>query len=134
MNVIVCVDNELGMMFNNRRQSRDIKACEDMLKLSGGNLVIAPYSEKLFTELSGYRIVDDPLGEAVSGEYVLIEDRGLLEYVNKIEKIVLYHWNRDYPSDKKLDTPPTQHGFHLVDSYEFEGRSHEKITREIYER
>lgn len=134
MNVIVCVDNELGTMFNHRRQSRDVKVCEDMLKLSGGNLIIAPYSEKLFAELGGYTVSEDPLRAAGEGEYVLIEDRGLLEYVDKIEKLILYHWNRDYPSDKKLDTPPTQHSFRLVDSYEFEGKSHEKITREIYER
>ena len=131
MNVIVCVDNELGMMFNNRRQSRDIRACEDMLRLSGGNLVIAPYSAKLFAELEGYRISDDPLGEAMCGEYVLIEDRGLLRHVDKIEKIVLYHWNRDYPSDKKLDIDLSK-GWILSSTEDFAGNSHEKITMEIY--
>ena len=133
MNVIVCVDDHMGMMFNKRRQSRDIKACEDMLALAGGRLVIAPYSEKLFCELSGYTVSDDPLS-AERGEYVFIEDRALLPVVEKIEKMIVYHWNRSYPTDKKLDTPPTEHGFKLVSTYEFAGKSHDKITREIYSR
>ena len=134
MNVIVCVDDGMGMTFNNRRQSRDVRACLDMLELSGGDLIIAPYSEKLFRELGGYKLSLNPLDTAGGGEYVFIEDRGLSEHLHKIERLVIYHWNRAYPSDKKLDTPPTQHGFRLVDSYEFEGKSHPRITREIYER
>ena len=134
MNVIVCVDDGMGMMFNNRRQSRDVRACEDMLTLAGYDLIITPYSEKLFRELGGYRLSINPMDTAKSGEYVFIEDRGLIEHVEKIEQLVIYHWNRAYPSDKKLDTPPDKHGFKLVDTYEFEGKSHPRITREIYER
>ncbi len=134
MNVIVCVDDSMGMMFNNRRQSRDVRACEDMLALAGGDLIITPYSEKLFRDLGGYRLSINPLATAGKGEYVLIEDRGLAQHVDGIERLVIYHWNRSYPSDKKLDTPPAQYGFKLIDTYEFEGKSHPKITREIYER
>ena len=51
MKVIVCVDDNNGMMFNNRRQSRDRILIEDVVKnVIGGNLLMAPYSEPLFKD------------------------------------------------------------------------------------
>lgn len=51
MTVIVCLDNANGMMFNHRRQSRDANVVKDILKtINGASLLIAPYSEPLFSQ------------------------------------------------------------------------------------
>ena len=56
MKVIVCLDERRGMMFNNRRQSRDSVLIEDVVKdLCGEKLFISPYSEKLFENSYGLR-------------------------------------------------------------------------------
>ena len=49
MQVIVCVDDNGGMMFNKRRQSRDRVLCEYVMRLSEGHQVyMSAYSDKLF--------------------------------------------------------------------------------------
>ena len=49
MKLIVCLDERKGMMFNNRRQSRDRVLIDNMIKMVGDDkLYIAPYSESLF--------------------------------------------------------------------------------------
>ena len=47
MKIIVCVDNQNGMMFNHRRQSQDCVLRKRILELTGGNECIQP--ETVFT-------------------------------------------------------------------------------------
>ena len=75
MNVIVCLDDKNGMLFNKRRQSQD-----------------------------------------------------------KINTLIIYKWNRIYPADLHFDINVNDVSWELIDSEEFNGSSHEKITREIYRR
>ena len=58
--------------------------------------------------------------------------QGILE--GDISRLIIYNWNRRYPFDRQLDISPAKMGFKLVSVTEFEGSSHEKITKEIYER
>ena len=44
----------------------------------------------------------DFLQKAGPKEYALLEDREAAPYLDRIEKIVLYHWNRSYPGDFSL--------------------------------
>lgn len=49
MIVIVCIDDEFGMLFNQRRQSRDCILTEDILKTVGDKrLLIDKFSKTLF--------------------------------------------------------------------------------------
>ena len=43
MKIIVCVDNQNGMMFNHRRQSQDRVLRKRILELTGGKKVIRIY-------------------------------------------------------------------------------------------
>ncbi len=53
MKLIVCLDDKNGMMFNNRRQSRDKILIENMLELcKDKKLYTSEYSSKLFPENS----------------------------------------------------------------------------------
>lgn len=134
MNIIVCVDDKNGMMFNKRRQSRDRVLIQDVLKEVGENLLwMNNYSAKQFTDCK-VNISEDFMNLAKLGEYCFVENISLKEYENQIERIILYHWNRNYPADFYFDIDVTTALWQSVKVEEFVGSSHEKITKEIFER
>lgn len=132
MIVAVCVDDKGGMLFNSRRVSRDRAQQQDLLALCGEvPLWIGTFSEKLFSWAVGHTQVDDSfLEKAGAGEICFAEDRPLKGLEDRVEKIILYRWNRVYPSDVKFDLDLS--AFCLTEQVEFAGTSHETITREIY--
>lgn len=132
MIVILCLDDKKGMMFNNRRQSKDKFVIQDILKLvDGKKLFISSYSESLFQGLESNLIIDDNfLNNVAKEDYCFVENNNLKDFSEKIEKIIVYKWNRIYPSDLKLEIPIQD--WNLIDSFEFSGNSHDKITREVY--
>ena len=139
MNLIVCLDDCGGMMFNRRRQSRDRRVIADILALIGrSRLWISPYSAVLFeeTEECEARILaeEDFLQMAEKGDWCFVEDRSCAPFVTKMDKVVVYRWNRRYPADLLFDIDLQASGFCVVESKDFEGYSHETITREIFER
>ena len=135
MEVIACVDDDYGLMFNKRRQSRDRIVTDHILQDSSGRLLYtAEYSAQLFTEADQSRIIARPdfLECAGPEDCCFVEDSRLLPYESKIDRIILYRWNRKYPADLYFDIPLTEHGWRLNESIGFPGNSHEKITREVY--
>ena len=90
-----------------------------------------PYSAPLF---AGSEICADEafLERAGEGEVCFVENNSLRGMEKKAETVILYRWNRTYPADFYLDTPPEECGLVLSESREFEGSSHEKITEEIW--
>lgn len=132
MIVILCLDDKKGMMFNNRRQSKDKFVIQDILKLvDGKKLFISSYSESLFQGLESKLIIDDNfLNNADEEDYCFVENNNLKDFSEKIEKIIVYKWNRIYPSDLKLEI--TIQDWNLIGRFEFVGNSHDKITREVY--
>ena len=132
MKVIVCLDERLGMLFHNRRLSRDRKVIEDICKRTE-KLYISAFSETLFQEMEVNLCVDEAfLEKASAGEVCFAENQFLKNYEEKIEELVVYQWNRSYPSDVQIDLPI--HTWKMVNEEEFEGFSHEKITRQVYVR
>ena len=134
MRVVICVDEKGGIVFNNRRQSRDRILIEDLRKTVGSEcLVVSPYTAKLFEEhWPGLKICDNPLVHAGDQDFCFVELVGISEYKNKISELTIYNWNRHYPADKVLDLRPEDIGLTLKESYDFVGSSHDKITKEIY--
>ena len=132
--VVVCVDDRGGMMFNHRRQSRDRAVVADVIaSLAGGRLWIAPYSEKLFAETgAAYTVSEDFLSLAGEGDTCFVEDRQLSPWADRIDEVILYHWNRHYPSDLQFDLSLSALGFRLREVSEWKGYSHEKITKEVF--
>lgn len=153
MKIIVCVDNQNGMMFNHRRQSQDRVVRKRVLELTGGKkLWMNAYSQKQFLQdLQGNGTMperQEPSGQsgqqgqiqadeaflekAGTGEYCFVEDKDVAPYESQIEEVILCHWNRDYPADMyfKMDLS----GWKLAEMQEYEGSSHEKITEERYVR
>ena len=124
MILIACVDDNFGLMFNNRRQSKDRVVIQRIVEIIRDNpIYMSIYSKELF---EGENIVisnENP-------EFYFLENEEINDFSN-IEKIILFHWNRIYPNDRKFDLPKA---FKEVSKTEFEGYSHEKITEVHYEK
>lgn len=128
MKLIVCLDDNKGMMFNNRRQSRDRVLIENVLEYcKGEKLYTNEYSSKLFPENS-VEIIEDTK-EIING-YCFAENFTVNE--DDIEEIIVYKWNRVYPADVHFNIDLDN--WNLTETVDFEGSSHDKITREIYVR
>ena len=134
MTVIVCIDDRGGMLFNKRRVSRDCLVIADIEKEVGdGILYISDFSEALFVESDISALsVSEPLSAAGKGDFVFIENFGLKDKIKQIEKLIIYKWNRRYPSDFSLDINPDESEFYIISTSDFKGHSHDKITKEIY--
>ena len=133
MKLIVCLDERKGMMFNNRRQSRDRVLIDNIeAMLDGDKLFVAPYSESLFenNEIK-LKVKGNPLRAANKG-WCFIENLPVAEYKDEIEELVIYHWNRHYPGDFFFDLELDS--YRLISCEEFAGSSHEKITKEIWKK
>lgn len=150
MKIIVCVDNQNGMMFNHRRQSQDRVLRKRVLELTGGKkLWMNAYSQKQFLQdlqengtapgeqgksgqMELIQVDEAFLEKAGMGEYCFVEDKDVVPYEKRIEEVILCHWNRDYPADMyfKLELG----GWKLANTREYAGSSHEKIAEERYVR
>ena len=134
MKLIVCLDNNRGMLFYNRRQSSDKIVCQKIQELCQGNkLWMNAYSGYLFADKSSNIHIDaDFLLRAGEDDYCFVENVDISPYLSSVKKVIIFHWNRDYPAD--LYFPELKPGFALISREEFSGNSHEKITMEVFSR
>lgn len=130
MKIIACVDNQLGLMFNHRRQSQD-KVVREKIKEIQGDIYMNLYSYQLYKDDLNHIIVDENFLEKASDHYCLIENVCVNSYVHCIDQIILFCWNRNYPADFYLDIDLEL--FKLVSENDFKGSSHD-ITMKVYER
>lgn len=136
MIMCVCVDESMGMSFNRRRQSRDKKLTERLLSICAERkLYISDYSRPLFEGFAADNIiVSQNFSEAGSADICFFELENVSEYAARADGIIMYRWNRKYPSDKKFPFVPSDKGYVLESSIDFSGNSHEKITEEVWVR
>lgn len=133
MILIVCVDDNYGMGFNHRRQSRDQVVTEEVFKLSTSNkLWVNPYSISLFPEDSALVADEDFLEKAGENDVCFAECIDVSPWLNRANEIILFRWNRKYPSDLKFPHDILKKEWKLEQIREFPGYSHEKITMEVY--
>ena len=119
----------MGLLFNNRRVSRDKLLIEDVIKeTKDRTLYINEFSTDLFED--NIIIDDEFLIKAKEDEYCFVENVLLKSYEDKIQSLIVYKWNRDYPSDFKLDIDISM--WKLIRQEEFSGNSHLVITKEEY--
>lgn len=148
MIIIAVVDDDFGMTFNNRRQSMDIELRRKVYGLAFGSLLFMNgYSYKQYREdensnidadmidyfKSNIIVSEDFLAEAGTGAYCFVENNSVMPYSDKIEKMIIFRWNKKYPSDTRLDYIPKDNGMTMIETLDFAGKSHEKITMEIWE-
>ena len=136
MIVMVCLDDKNGMMFNHRRQSQDRLLRQHILELAEGRVLrMNPYSARQFeeAELANVVVSEGFLTEGSEGEYCFVENEALLPYEEKMERLIVFRWNKTYPADLCLDLK-LDSVWKLTGREEFQGYSHDVITMEVYER
>ena len=89
------------------------------------------YSAKLFDGMN-VEISESFLEQAGGGDFCFVEKNNISEYRDKVRKIVLFKWNKVYPSDMKFDFDFSD--FSLKETFDFEGTSHDVITCEVWKR
>ena len=131
MNVIICLDQNNGMLFNNRRQSGDRIVRKNILEyINGAKLYMDEYSFKQFSEEKADNIiVDNNLENATEHDFCFVERQEVR--IEEINKIIVYRCDKIYPADKYFNIDDIK--CNLVETLEFQGYSHEKIIREIYQ-
>lgn len=137
MNIIICLDDNNGMMFNKRRQSQDRILRADLKEfIKDKDLYMNNYSYKLYKDIDNgnIKVSENFLEQCTENDFCLVEDKLLNNYINKINNIIIYKWNRIYPSDLYFDINLISNSWELLETKEFQGSSHEKITRIIYRR
>lgn len=133
MKLILCVDDNGGVAFNHRRQSRDRVLNEHILALCGMHrLWITPYTAKLFGEDTAAQlcVAEDCLAQAGEEDFCFAELTDPTPYLERAQQVILYHWNRTYPADVHFTLP--KNGWSRQREAEFTGSSHEKITEEVF--
>ncbi len=130
MKIILCLDDNNGMLFNNRRQSRDSVVVEDILNsINGEKLNIFSFSSALF---SSFR---DKINEIETVDRIgtyFIENVDVTPFIGDIEELIVYRWNRVYPADFVCGIDFSS--FTIKSQVELVGNSHDKITKVVYGR
>ena len=131
MIVAVCLDDRNGMLFLNRRLSRDSAVGLRLAELSKNTrLWMNAFSAKQYPLEA--TVCEDFLHQAGAGELCFVENKDVLAYCDKIEKLIIFRWNRHYPSDVVFPLERITQKMQLVQRLEFSGSSHDVITQEVY--
>lgn len=125
MTVIICLDDNLGMSFGGRRQSRDSAVYADIVQLADGAAITMDERSKMLFAGLGANVADN-------GEFHFVEFESPNTLMHSADGLVIYRWNRRYPADLRFDI--SLEGWRLCETSEFAGTSHEKITKEVYVR
>lgn len=134
MILIVCIDESGGMLFNKRRQSSDSAVINRITEMLGENfLYLDEYSAKLFENKTDKIRLCEDFSRIGEDDFYFAEKADINEALLKAKRIIIYNWNRRYPSDKKFQRENALKGRKQIRAFDFEGTSHEKITEEIYE-
>lgn len=131
MKLFICVDKAGGISFNGRRQSRDALVLKDILKRAKGKTVYAgPASGKLLFDAEGFCVTDEPYIRAGKDGAVFMEIEP--PELDGVTELIVYRWDKLYPSDVKLDTDEIKKRFSKFAVNEIKGNSHDTIKVEVY--
>lgn len=134
MRLIVCIEDGGGMSFFGRRLSMDRALRARILELTEGSpLWMDAYSAGQFApETEGLLVAEDCLERAGEQDWCFAETQDLSHCGQRVGMLVVYRWNRRYPSDCKLPKTLLSSFGQPVRVRDFPGFSHERITEEVY--
>ena len=118
MVAMVAVSENLGMMVEGARMLENPHLRAKILDIAKrDHLWMNNYTAEAFAgeELPAYVTVDDDfLEHAGMGQYVLVENRKLKPYMDRVERILLFRWSKEGEVTRKLDVN-IERGLLLVD-------------------
>ena len=134
MKLILCVEENGGMAFHNRRVSKDRVQLENMMEeIKETPFYVSPYSAKMLEEYGfcGYVETTEPDQIAEEDAWYFCEFGEYEVLLPKVTEILLYQWNRRYPSNVAFDMQLLE-DYEKTEETEFQGSSHDKITKIRY--
>ncbi len=141
MKIITCLDKNNGMSFHGKRQSRDEVVIKDIVNFISENnykLIMNENSYRLFLKYnseindmkSNFICYKDSEELYDDVDYCFVETFNIEKIKDEIKELIIYRWDKVYPSTIKFDVSCTT--LDLFKADEIIGRSHEKIIREVY--
>ncbi|MBQ2934023.1 MAG: ribonuclease Z [Clostridia bacterium] len=131
MKIAICIDKSGGTLFNNRRLSQDSVLRQQLLEIVGDNkLYLNKYSAKQFEDQSKLEISENFLDTASEDDLCFVENAEV--DIAKVSQVYLFHWNRAYPADTFFEFDAKALNFKKIQTKDFVGSSHKKITLEVY--
>lgn len=140
MILIVCVDENGGLMFNQRRQSQDRVVRADILQMVGTRRLwmnrysAGQFQQELMEQGCCISVDEAFLEKAAPGDFCFLENVSAAAAESQIETLILYKWNKKYPADFKLDISLSEGKWTMEREEKLQGFSHEEITKEVYRR
>lgn len=135
MILIVCVDDNGGMLFNKRRQSSDRAVIQEILKVTGGEMLrMNNYSRPLFPQTAPVCVEANFLLKAAPGQYCFVEDFDVEPFMAQAEKVILFCWNKSYPFDLCFPMERLKRDYRRILAKSLPGNSHEEIRMEVHVR
>lgn len=107
MTVIICVDNNGGILFNGKRQSKDRifrKYLLDIVEKKNSRIAMSPYTYSQFKEDKRKELTDVKEEFSFDEDYIFLE-RAIPILWEKVNNLILCCWNRDYPADEYFNLP-----------------------------
>ena len=135
MILIAAADEGGGLTFHNRRQSQDRILRQHILTITEGKrLWMDAYSARQFAGMDAPQITvaEDFLSRAESGDYCFIERCPSPFPPVLISQVILFRWNRRYPSDAPFPIRLEPPGWVMACTEDFAGYSHRKITKGVW--
>lgn len=127
MRVFMCLDQKDGLLFNDRRQSRDREVVADIEKTIGHEEIgMSEYSAKLFEGHDNIVVTNDL--KDCRNVFLEKDDLDLLDF----DELIIYRWDKVYPADARLTFD--NKSMTLKDVSVITGYSHDKIIKEVYVR
>ena len=122
------------MRFFGKRQSADRAVIKRILSVSSGKTVYTePYAAPLFRDCGAKTVQTGDFSSLSRDAVCFIENVDPASLADRIDRFVIYRWNRKYPRDCVADFYPFDEGMRLVSMTDFAGSSHGRVTEEIWE-
>ena len=132
MKLVVCLDKNNGISFFGKRQSQDELQRKNLFELIGNSkLFVSDYSYDLYKDFEfNFEIIDEKT-KIIENSVFLYEGDFLEKFLQSVDEIIIYFWNRDYPFDETFEEFQEDY-WKEKEVFEFKGKSHDKITRKIF--
>lgn len=134
MVIVACIDKSGNIALNTNGQLNHIIFLVRLKVVSNEALLYMNSNSNLqFGFYPMIMVDDDFLDIAEEDSYCFVEDTDITPYINRIDKIILYKWNKNFSSKFKFDTSILDN-FSIVSNKCFYGETFLKISEEIYEK
>lgn len=134
MVIVACIDKLGNITADANRQINDILFIKRLWETTNEALLfINDCSRKKFFYYPMMYIDDNFLDQAEAEDYCFVENTDITPYVDRIDKIILYKWNKTFSSELKFDVSILK-DYKIVSKESFLGSFHLRITEVIYEK